>query len=633
MRPEGNNPERGSFPGKERLDTQPPRGHRYPPISDYAVIGDARSIALISSHGSIDWWCLPRFDGDPVFSRLLDTERGGFFSARPAIPFRASRRYLEGTNILETTFDTAAGAIRTLDFMPALTEAQKRTHAIPFREIVRRVECNHGQVPVEVILRPRPRFGETTPLLRQPLPNHYAFLWGANVLHLATSHPLTMGPAAPGTCSSFAGTLTGTVVLTPGSRLDLAISYSDHAPAYLPLLGTLDQIQAMTADFWRSWSATCTYSGPYREAVLRSALALKLLTYAPSGAIIAAPTTSLPEVIGGVRNWDYRYCWLRDAAFTIRALLLLGYRREAHAFAEWLLHATRLTHPELSILYNVYGETRIPERTLTDLDGYRGSRPVRVGNAAHRQFQLDVYGEVVGALSLYRRSGGHFDRDARDLLRGIAHVIMNRWHEPDDGIWEVRSGRAQHVHSKVMAWVGLHLITEIAERYDPLRLPLEQTRGVAQAIHNWVVDAGYNSRLRSFTRTPETTDLDAALLVIPLVRFLPPDDPRLVSTVETIQRRLARDELVFRYRGDDGLPGQEGAFLICSFWLVEALARMGRQAQAHALFTRLLTRRNDVGLLSEEIDPDSGTLLGNFPQAFSHVGLINAALTLEGEDS
>lgn len=592
-----------------------------PCIADYALIGDARSCALVSAHGSIDWWCLPRFDSDPVFNRLLDARRGGFFSIHPTTPFRTTRRYLPDTNILETTFTTQTGQARLLDFMPALTEPQKRELALPFREVIRRVEVTRGDVVIQVTLAPRPHFGAVTPLLKQPHPDHYAFHWGANVLHLASTHRLTLR----------GGTLTGSISLKTGDRLDLALSYSDIAPAYLPLLGTLDLLERLTTEFWESWSGICTYRGPYRDAVLRSALVLKLLTYAPSGAIVAAPTTSLPETIGGVRNWDYRYCWLRDAAFTVRALLRLGYRNEAHAFSEWLLHATRLTHPELSILYNVFGETKIPEHRRPDLDGYRGSRPVRIGNAAHKQFQLDIYGEVVGALALYRKSGGEFDRDARNLISGIAHVIMKRWHEPDDGIWEVRSGRAQHVHSKVMAWVGLDLIIELAERYDRIRVSTEHARATADAIKSWVVDVGYDTHLRAFTRTPGSPDLDAALLVIPLVHFLPPDDPRISTTIDAIRRHLAIDDLVYRYRGDDGLPGQEGAFLICSFWLVEALARTGQVDEAHRLFRRLIDRRNDLGLLSEEIDPDTGALLGNFPQGFSHIGLINAALTLEEE--
>lgn len=354
-----------------------------PGIAEYALIGDARSCALVSARGSIDWWCLPRFDSDPVFNRLLDPGRGGFFSIHPTSPFRTTRRYLPDTNILETTFTTQTGQARLRDFMPALTEPRKRELALPFREIVRRVEVTRGEVILQVALAPRPHFGAVTPLLKQPLPDHYAFHWGANVLHLASTHRLTLQ----------GGTLSGSIALKTGDRLDLALSYSDIAPAYLPVLGTLDLIERLTTEFWESWFGICTYRGPYRDAVLRSALVLKLLTYAPSGAIVAAPTTSLPETIGGVRNWDYRFCWLRDAAFTVRALLRLGYRSEAHAFSEWLLHATRLTHPELSILYNVFGETRIPEHLRPDLDGYRGSRPVRIGNAAHKQFQLDIYGE------------------------------------------------------------------------------------------------------------------------------------------------------------------------------------------------------------------------------------------------
>jgi len=593
----------------------------YPPIADYGIIGDSRSSALISRHGSIDWWCLPRFDGDPVFNRILDTRRGGYFSIRPTSPFQTTRHYRPGTNILETTFTTPTGTLLLVDFMPALLEPDKERLALPFREIVRRVTCPVGTVPIEIVVRPRPNFAATIPTTHQPLPNHYSFHWDAHVLHLATTHPLTPSN----------GSLTIRTTLGQGEHLDLAISYSDIAPAYLPVLSTLDEIERLTTEFWKHWSHTCTYHGPYQEAVLRSALTLKLLTYAPSGAIIAAPTTSLPETIGGVRNWDYRYCWLRDAAFTVRALLQLGYRSEAHAFAEWLLHATRLSHPEMNILYNVYGETRIPERTIDYLDGYQGSRPVRIGNAAHKQFQLDIYGEVVGALALYRKSGGYFDRDARNLLRGIAEVIRRRWREPDDGIWEVRSGRSQHIHSKVMAWSGLDLIIEIAEEFDPIGIPTRAARATANAIRDWVTDVGYNTQLGAFTRTPETTDLDAALLVIPLVHFLPPDDPRLISTINAIQQHLAVDELVYRYRGEDGLPGQEGAFLISSFWLVEALARIGRIDEAYHLFERLLERRNDLGLLSEEVDPTTGTLLGNFPQGFSHTGLINAALTLEEE--
>jgi GH15 family glucan-1,4-alpha-glucosidase len=452
--------------------------------------------------------------------------------------------------------------------------------------------------------------------VRQLRGDRYVFEWGAQVLHLVSSTPLRIE----------AGTLTATVNLLAGSRIDLVLSYGLDAPADLPTLSTLPLVQQLTQAFWGNWSGVCQYTGPYREAVLRSALILKLLTYAPSGAIIAAPTTSLPEQIGGVRNWDYRYCWLRDAAFTIRALLSLGYRQEAHAFAEWLLHTTQLTHPELQVLYTVYGHAHVPEQTLEHLEGYRGSRPVRVGNAAANQFQLDVYGEVLDALLLYRRSGGRFDRDGRRLIGGLAQVLLQRWTEPDDGIWEVRSGRAQHIHSKVMAWVGLERVIELS-RLDDLGISVARVATARDAIRCWVLDHGYDPALGAFTRAPGQ-GLDAALLVIPMVRFLDPQDQRVVRTVEAIQRQLTHQELVYRYVGPDGLPGGEGAFVICSFWLVEALAHLGRLDQAHASFERLLARRTPLGLLAEEIDPASGAQLGNFPQAFSHIGLINAALTL-----
>ncbi|WP_051006625.1 glycoside hydrolase family 15 protein, partial [Nitrolancea hollandica] len=560
---------------------------RYLPIADYGVIGDTRSIALVSRTGSIDWWCLPRFDGDPVFARLLDADRGGCCSIHPLAPFQAQQSYLGQTNILMTEFSSSTGTARLLDFMPALTEAQKQTYPVPYREIIRRVEGCSGHVVLQLRFSPRPKFGSCIPRARQLGDGRYVFEWGAQALHLASSTPLRID----------AGTLTTTIDLPAGSHIDLALSYARDAPAGLPTLNTLPFIQQLTESFWHGWSGACRYTGPYREAVLRSALILKLLTYAPSGAIIAAPTTSLPEQIGGVRNWDYRYCWLRDAAFTIRALLSLGYQSEAHAFAEWLLYATQLTHPELQVVYTIFGRTDIPEKIIGYLEGYRGSRPVRVGNAATDQFQLDVYGEVLNALLLYRRSGGRFDRDGRRLISGMAQVLVRRWAEPDDGIWEVRSGRAQHIHSKIMAWVGLERAIELG-RIDGIEMPINRITTVCGAIRSWVLEHGFDPAVGAFTRTPGD-GLDASLLVIPIMHFLDPHDRRVVQTVEAIQRRLADQELVYRYRGTDGLPGGEGAFVICSFWLVEALAHLGRLDEARANFERLLARRTRLGLLAE----------------------------------
>jgi GH15 family glucan-1,4-alpha-glucosidase len=467
-------------------------------------------------------------------------------------------------------------------------------------------------------IEPRPSFTRKAVRLQKHAAQCYSADWSNHRLYLVTDVPLTIGGER----------LIGQVDLEAGDRRDLVLAYSPDAPHDLPTLQSLDAQQARTVEFWRRWSSQCRYAGPDREAVVRSALTLKLLTYAPSGAIIAAPTTSLPESIGGERNWDYRYCWLRDAAFTIRALLLLGYQTEADAFAQWLLHSTRLTHPEIQVVYTIFGEAHIPERTLAHLDGYRSSRPVRVGNGAATQFQIDVYGEVLEALALYHRAGGSFDRDARNLIKGMLSVLQRRWHEPDDGIWEVRSGPAQHIHGKVMAWVGLDAGIELARR-GVVRLDIDRLERTQREIQGWTLEYGYSHTLKSFTRTPGSDEPDAALLVVPLTRFLPPDDPRVIGTVDAIQRQLARDELVYRYRGADGLPGGEGAFVICSFWLVEALARIGRIDEAHRLFGQLLDRRTPLGLLAEEIDPASGEQLGNFPQAFSHIGLINAALTLD----
>lgn len=588
-----------------------------PPIRDYGIIGDARSTALVSRSGSIDWWCIPGPAGDPVFGRLLDTRVGGFFEILPTERFEVDRDYTDATAILRTTFRTRRGEIELLDFMPALTEAEKVHFPIPYRAIVRRVRVTRGEVELRVTLRIRPGFGRVNPRIVRILRSVHLIEWGGRALHLVSTHPLDVSD----------GEIVGVIRIAAGERADFAIAYSPESPADLPTLSGLDLLEEMTARYWREWAGLCTYAGPYRKAVVRSAITLKLLTYAPSGAIIAAPTTSLPEELGGARNWDYRYCWVRDAAFTVRALLSIGYEREAHAFAEWLLHTTRLTRPALRILYTVYGDPTVPEH-LVELDGYRGSRPVRIGNAAANQFQLDIYGDVADALTLYQRSGGRFDRDGRAMLRGIAEVILDRWAEPDEGIWEKRAGRMQHIHSKVMAWVGLTRLLELEESVG-IGIDTSAVANTADAIRSWVLGHGYDPVARTFVAVAGRTDLDASLLVLPIVKFLDRDDHRVVSTVGAIERRLGAEELVFRYRESDGLPGREGAFVICSFWLVEALAHIGRVEEATRRFESLLTRGNDLGLLGEEVDPATGAALGNYPQAFSHVGLINAALTLE----
>jgi len=592
---------------------------RYLPISAYGVIGDCRSVALISLLGSIDWWCLPRFDGDPVLARLLDADVGGSCVITPSVSATVSRCYRPGTAILDTTFQTNDGRVVVSDFMPALTEAEKRQLPVPPRAIIRRVRCTQGRVPLQVSVRLRPNFGRSTPEVRQVIPTLATIGWADQLCIAYCSHPLRVR----------GGVLTGKVTLQEGEQLDLVLAYSMEAPAELPVPQLLDRFEHATEQFWCSWAKRCAYTGPYHEAVVRSAITLKLLTYAPSGAIVAAPTTSLPEWPGGVRNWDYRYCWLRDAAFTVRVLLELGYHREAEAFVDWLLYATHLTHPELQVVYTLYGEAHIPERELLDLEGYGGARPVRVGNAASDQLQLDVYGEVMLALWQYRRvSGRPFDRDAQRFIRGLVQTVLRRWAEPDDGIWKPRSGRAHHTHSKAMCYAALRCARELAA-FDGFTLPLTAMEQAERAMLDWIEQHGFDPKRGAFVSTPGG-GMDAALLWLALLdHFLPPTDPRIVGTVDAVIRELGQDELVYRYRRDDGLPGREGAFVICSFWLVEALARLGRCDQATTYFERLLKRANDLGLLAEELHPETGEQLGNFPQAFSHLGLISAALTLQ----
>jgi GH15 family glucan-1,4-alpha-glucosidase len=587
------------------MDGAPPVG--YAPIRDYALIGCTRSAALVSKSGSIDWLCWPRFDSPSVFARILDSERGGHFSIRPTVPFKATRRYVDGSNVLETTFITEGGSARLTDFMPVMTEEQKTRRLTAFRQLMRQVETIEGEVPFEVEYAPRPEYGKTVPRL-EVRRGALACVWSAYIMYLRSDGPV------PSARFEF--------TLRQGERRTFALSFDDHTPAVLPQIEP--DIRDESIAFWREWSSQLTYSGPYREYVMRSVLLLKLLAYAPSGGIVAAPTTSLPEQIGGVRNWDYRYCWLRDASFTVSALYDCGFETEGAAFLNWLVYATRLTHPRLHILYDVFGESKVPERNLDHLDGYRGSRPVRAGNNAYDQFQLDVYGEVLGAIDEAAQRGEPLSRDMKRLMHRLADQVEKRWREPDMGIWEKRSGRQQHIHAKVMAWSAL----DCAERI------LGDTRwaGTKDEIHDYVLTEGFNRELNSFTSIAGEPEVDAALLYIARVGLLEADDPRMAGTIDAIRKRLARGELIYRYdtrSTDDGLPTGEGAFLACSFWLVEALALGGRDAEAREVFERLIARANDVGLFSEEIDPESGEMTGNFPQALTHIALINAALCLE----
>src|SRR5918994_862475 len=610
--------------GRHMVPDRTSKSLSYPPIDDYALIGDCRSAGLISGDGSLDWLCLPRFDSPSVFAALLDAREGGRFSIRPVGEYSSERRYLPDTNVLETTFRCPSGAFALRDVMSVSSEEDKRASLTPEHEVLREIEGIDGVVEVEVLYDPRPDYGLTRPVLERQWDHGLRCEVGGAALILRSVPPLELEDDGRGASGAFR--------IRTGERKYLSLTYSREAPAVIAPLGEAarERIER-TVRWWQEWANRCTYEGPYRDAVVRSALALKLMAYAPSGALVAAPTTSLPETVGGVRNWDYRYCWLRDASFTLRALFALGYREEAEAYIGWLLHATRLTWPELHVLYDVFGEARVPERELPHLEGYAGSRPVRIGNDAHGQLQLDVYGEVINGAAWFLDRGGRFDRDTIRMLDGLGRTVCRRWREPDEGIWEGRSGRFHNTHSKVLCWVALDRLIEMHEA-GYLAVSVDLFRKERDEIGKEIEAHGYNERIGSYTRTFDGQEVDASLLTLPLYGYVEGTNPRMLSTCASIHEKLARDGLVYRYEAgtDDGLPPGEGAFGICSFWAVECVARGGNVEGATYAFEQLLAYANDVGLFAEEIDPDTGAALGNFPQAFTHIGLINAALTLAG---
>jgi GH15 family glucan-1,4-alpha-glucosidase len=594
----------------------------YPPIDDYALIGDCRSAGLVSRYGSLDWLCLPRFDSPSIFAAVLDASEGGRFLVRPVGEFRTERRYLPETNVLETVLRTPTGACVLRDLMSVSSEEDKRAHLTPEHEVLRQLDGLEGEVEVEILYDPRPDYGRVRPVLEQRGPLGLRCEVDGASLTLHSELPLEL---IDGDRSAL-----GTARIRSGERKYLSLTYSMEAPAVIPLLGEAARARIeRTVRWWQEWSNRCAYEGPYRDAVVRSALALKLMTYAPSGALVAAPTTSLPETMGGVRNWDYRYCWLRDASFTLRALYALGYREEAEAYIGWLLHATRLTWPELQVLYDVFGEAKLPERELPHLEGYAGSRPVRIGNDAQGQLQLDVYGEVINGAARFLDRGGRFDRDTSRMLDGLGRTVCRRWREPDEGIWEGRSGRFHNTHSKVLCWVALDRLIEMHEA-GYLEVSVELFRANRHEIREEIEAHGYNERIGSYTRTFYGEEMDASLLTLPLYGYTEGTNPRMRSTCARIREKLATGALVHRYETgtDDGLPPGEGAFGICSFWAVECVARGGNVEGATRAIEQLLAYANDVGLFAEEIDLHIGAVLGNFPQAFTHIGLINAALTL-----
>jgi GH15 family glucan-1,4-alpha-glucosidase len=583
----------------------------YAPIAEYAALGDGRTVALVAGDGSIDWLTLPDLDSPSVFGALLDADTGGRFELRPEEAFESTRRYLPGTNVLETTFTTADGAVRVTDAMTLPTGG-----LAPYRELVRRVDALGGRVPMRWRVEPRPGYGAAVRVERRAgVPVVARGMDAIAVLAWDAGDPVVDD-----------GAIGGRFVLADGEAATVVLAAAHQEPLVLPPRDAAEARLAGTEQAWRRWSDSRRFDGPWRDEVLRSALALKLLVFAPSGAIAAAPTTSLPEALGGERNWDYRFSWPRDSAFTLRALIMLGCSPEAHAFFSWLQHASQLTHPDVRVLYRLNGGQEADERSLP-LRGYRDSRPVRAGNAAAEQTQLDVYGEVMDAAAEIVRSTGRLDRDYARRLSELADHVCAIWRDPDEGIWEVRSAPTHFTQSKMMCAVALDRACTLAEQ-GFLDGDVERWRRERTAIRAFVDTRCYDASKRSYTRSSDEDELDASLLLGVIAGYDDPRAPRLVGTVDAIRRELSRGPLVARYALEDGLPGEEGAFVACSFWLAEAYARQGRLDEASALMDELIVLANDVGLYSEEIDPASGEFLGNFPQALSHLALVNAAVAI-----
>ena len=584
------------------------------PIEDYALIGDLHTGAIVGRDGSIDWLCLPHFDSGACFARLLGTDDHGYWKIAPTAPVTASRRhYREGTLVLDSEVDTAEGTIRVTDCMPIREGQHPR--------VVRLVEGVRGTVPIRMELCVRFDYGETIP-------------WVARSDHLltATAGPNSVALWCRAETHGEGLRTVSEVTLREGQQIAFILTWY---PSHLGPPAPVDPWYAVdcTEIWWQQWSSLCTYEGDHADAVLRSLITLKALTYEPTGGIVAAPTTSLPEALGGNRNWDYRYCWLRDATLTLEALMRGGYHAEAMAWRDWLLRATAGDVSKLQIMYGAAGERRLDEWEVDWLPGYEESAPVRVGNAASGQFQLDVYGEVMSALYTASRIDGVHSRAIWGLQTKLLEFLEEGWKLPDDGIWEVRGPRRHFTHSKVMAWVAVDRAVRTMEDLPDLPGPIDKWRALRDEIHEEVCTKGFNTDKQAFTQYYGCDRMDASILMMPLVGFLPPTDPRVVSTVEAIERELLDGGFVLRYRTDDdgavdGLQGREGAFLACSFWFADCLHMIGRVDDAKAMFDRLLSLQNDLGLLAEEYDAVAGRLVGNFPQAFSHVSLVNTACRL-----
>ena len=581
------------------------------PIEDYAIIGDCETAAMVARDGSIDWLCWPRFDSGACFAALLGGPEHGRWQIAPVADVkRTGRRYRDGSLVLETEFESAEGSATLIDFMPPRGTAS---------DLVRIVRGRSGRVHLRSELVIRFDYGSIVPWVTRLEDGRHRAVAGPDMAVFDASVPM-YGEGLT-TVSEFS--------VGAGESAWFVLTYGK---SYLPAPDAVVPAHALqeTEAFWREWSGHCAYDGPWREAVVRSLITLKALTFRPTGGIVAAPTTSLPERLGGERNWDYRFCWLRDATFTLLSLMNAGYRTEARAWQRWLLRAIAGSATQMQIMYGVTGERHLREWEIGWLPGYESSTPVRVGNAAYGQLQLDVYGEIMDALHQARRTGLALSEEGWELERVLLEHLERVWNEPDEGIWEVRGGNRHFVHSKVMVWVALDRALRSARRFN-LEAPVERWAALRDRVHAEVCERGFHPGRNAFVQAYGSDVLDASLLMIPLVGFLPADDPRVRGTVAAIERELMVDGLVLRYdssAADDGLPPGEAAFLVCSFWLVDNLVLQGRHEDARRMFERLLDIRNDVGLLSEQFDPGTGRQLGNFPQALSHLGLINSAFNL-----
>ncbi|TXS03255.1 glycoside hydrolase family 15 protein [Streptomyces sp. col6] len=591
-----------------------------PRIEDYALIGDLQTAALVGKNGSVDWLCLPRFDSGACFAALLGDEDNGHWRIAPKGADICTRRAYAGESlVLETYWETRTGTVKVIDFMPQRDKEP---------DVMRIVEGVSGTVDMTSVIRLRFDFGSIVPWMRRS-DGHRVAVAGPDSAWLRSEPPVKTWGQQFSTCSSF--------TVSEGEKVAFVLTWH---PSHSPRPKLVDPYEALENSLtdWAQWSARCKYEGPYRDAVIRSLITLKALTFGPTGGIVAAPTTSLPEEIGGVRNWDYRFCWLRDSTLTLGALISAGYLEEAAAWRDWLLRAVAGDPADLQIMYGLAGERRLPESELPWLSGYENSAPVRIGNAAVRQRQLDVYGEVIDSLRLARDAGLDDKPHAWSLQLSLLGFLESTWREPDEGLWEIRGQRRHFVHSKVMAWVAADRAVRSLEDDPTLAGDADRWRAMRDAVHREVCEKGYDPVRNTFTQSYGSRELDAATLLIARTGFLPPDDPRLIGTVDAVREELGSGGgLVRRYSTDgtsiDGLPGGEGAFLACSFWLADALRMTGRTDEATALFEQLLALRNDVGLLAEEYDTAAQRQLGNFPQAFSHIGLVGTAVALSGERS